>query len=147
MKLEESLPENEEESKIKDTRAIELVRLALKEVPPANVGYKAAELEGGQQDIPRLVTVREVHQTRRAAKSTKSGRASAPPAPGPNASQRHRICSQMADVIRRSGTGVERNTRWKSGSAPGTKDSAEVSQLSGNSANAELAAKERVKAV
>ena len=124
-----------------------LARLALKEVPPANAGYEATELEDGQQDIPRLVLIRQAHQTRRAAKSTKAGRASAPPAPGPTASQRHRICSQMADVIRRSGTGTERNTRWKSGNAPGTKDSTEVSQLSGNSANAELAAKEHVKTV
>ena len=126
---------------------IELARSALKEVSPGNAGYATTELEDGQQDIPRLVAIREVHQTRRAAKSTKAGRASAPPAPGPTASQRHQICSQMANVIRRSGTGTERNTRWKSGNAPGTKDSAEVSQLNGNSANAELAAKERVKMV
>ena len=53
----------------------------------------------------------------------------------------------MADVIRRSGTGLERNIRWISGNAPGTKDPTEMSQLSGNSVNAELAAKERVNAV
>jgi len=54
---------------------------------------------------------------------------------------------QMADVIHRASTGLQREFRWKSGSAPGTKDSAEVSLLKGNSANAELAAGERVKAV
>ena len=53
----------------------------------------------------------------------------------------------MADVIRRSGTGIERGIRWKSGNAPGTRDVVEASQLSGNSANAELAAKQRVNAV
>ena len=146
-KLEESVPGNEEQSKIKDTRAIKSARSALEEVSPGNTGYEAAELKDGQQVIPLLVAIRRVHQTRRAAKSTKAGRASAPPAPGPTASQRHQICSQMADVIRRSGTGTERNARWKSGNAPGTRDSAEVSQLGGNSANAELAAKERVKTV
>lgn len=146
-KLENSIPGNEEQSKIKDARAIKLARSALKEDSPGGVGYGATELEDGQQDLSRLVTIRQVHQTRRAATSTKACRASAPPAPGSTASQRQQICSQMADVIRRSGTGTERNTRWRSGNAPGTKDSAEVLQLSGNSANAELAAKERMKLV
>lgn len=54
--------------------------------------------------------------------------------------------SRLSDG-RHTCTGIERNTRWKSGGAAGTKDSAEVSQLSGKLANAELAAKERVNAV
>ena len=135
------------QSRIEDARVVGLARLALKEVSPRNAGYEATELEDGNQDIPWLVAIGQAHQTRQAAKSTKAGRASAPPAPGPTASQRHQICSQMADVIRRSGTGTERNTRWKSGNAPGTKDTVEVSQLSGNSANTELAAKEHIKMV
>lgn len=112
-------------------------------------GHKTAVIEvGDPQVIPRLVTIRQVHQTRRAAKSTKDCKPSAlPSSVSTTQSQRHQVCSQMADVIRRSGTGIERNTRWKSGSAPGTKDAAEVSQLSGNSANAELAAKERMNEV
>lgn len=38
VKLEESLPEDEEQSKIKETRAIGSVRSALKEVSSANTG-------------------------------------------------------------------------------------------------------------
>ena len=53
----------------------------------------------------------------------------------------------MAVVSRKSDTGLERNTRWISRNAPGTKDPTEVSQLSENSANAESAAKRRVNAV
>ena len=53
----------------------------------------------------------------------------------------------MADAIRKSGTRLERNTQWISGSAPGTKDPTEVSQLSENSANAKSAAKRHVNAV
>ena len=62
-------------------------------------------------------------------------------------SRRKKICIQMADVIRRTGTGLERGLRWKSRGAPGTKDPTEVSPLNGNSANAELAAGGCVKAV
>lgn len=150
-KLEESLPDNTEQSRVKDATAIELVRSVLKKTSLASASsHTVVLLEDDQQDISRLVTIREAHQTRRAARSTKTRKAEAnhptPPAPS-TASQRHQICSQMADVIRRSGTGIERNIRWKSGSAPGTKDPVEVSQLGGNSANAELAAKERVNAV
>ena len=150
-KLEESMPDNEEQSRVKDTTAIELARSVVKKVSSISAGsHITVLLEGGRQDISHLVTIREAHQTRRATKSTKTCRAPPNHAESPipsTAAQRHQICSQMADVIRRSGTGIERNTRWKSGSAPGTKDPAEVSQLSGNSANAELATKERVNAV
>ena len=146
-KLEESLPANEEQSRTKDTATIKLARSAVKEVPPSNTAYKTTVLEGGQQNISRLVTIRRLHQTKRAANSTKSCKIPAPSTPGPVVLQRHQICSQMADVIRRCGTGIERNVRWKSGNTPGTKDSAEVAGLSGNSANAELAAKECVYAV
>ena len=130
---------------------IESTQLALKKVPLTSASPQTAILlEGERQDISQLVTIRRAHQTRRSMKSTKTSKA--PPnnlallTPS-TTSQRHQICSQMADVIRRSGTGIERNIRWKSGNAPGTKDPTEVSQLSGNSANAELAAKERVNAV
>lgn len=150
-KLEESLPNNEEQSRIKDVAAVGLAQSVLKKDSPTSAGsHVALLLEGEQQNISHLVTIREVHQTKRAAKSTKTCRALPNHAESPTpstAAQRHQICSQMADVIRRSGTGIERNVRWKSGNAPGTKDPAEVSQLSGNSANAELAAKERVNAV
>ena len=151
VKLEESVPDDEERSRVEDVEALESSRLVLTKVPPASTGSQTAILlEGAKQDISRLVTIREAHQTKRAAKSTKTSKVppnhQAPSIPS-TVSQRHQICSQMADVIRRSGTGTERNVRWKSGNAPGAKDPAEVSQLSGNSANAELAAKERVNAV
>ena len=55
------------------------------------------------------------------------------------ATKQQKLCEQKADVMRRSGTGMERGTHWKS--APGTLDSTEASQLSGNSANAETVAK------
>lgn len=150
-KLGESLLDNEEQSRIEDMAAIALTRSVVKKAPPTSTGSQAMALFGGErQDISRLVAIREAHQTRRAAKSTKSCKTQldnpVPPPPSA-ASQRQKICSQMADVIRRSGTGLERNIRWISGSAPSTKDPTEVSQLSGNSANSELAAKERVNAV
>ena len=150
-KLEEHLPNDEERSRTKDTATLESTQLALKKIPPTSTGPQTPILlEGEQYDISQLVTIRRVHQTKRATKSTKNSKVpSHHPAPSASSttSQRHQICSQMADVIRRSGTGIERNIRWKSGNAPGTKDAAEVLQLSGNSANAELAAKRRVNAV
>ena len=128
--------------------AVGAVRSSPKEASSTSTGFETTPaLEGGQPDISQFATIRRVHQTRRAAKSTRSSKASEPLAPSSVLSQRHKVCTQMADVIRRSSTGVERGVRWKSGSAPGTKDSSEVLQLSGNSANAELAAKERVNAV
>lgn len=59
--------------------------------------------------------------------------------------KRQKLCEQMVDVIQRSGTGLERCTHWKS--APGTLDPSGVSKLSGNSANAEVVAKDRVNTV
>ena len=131
--------------------AVKSARSTLKNAPSTSTESRLATLiEDGQQDLSQLATIRAAHQTRRAAKSTRTYNTQADnstlPVPS-TTSQRHQICSQMADVIRRSGTGLERNTRWTSGSAPGTKDPAEVLQLTGNSANAELAAKERVSAV
>lgn len=89
----------------------------------------------------------EPQRARRIPKFHRTIRHHPAPSASSTTSQRHQICSQMADVIPRSGTGIKRNIRWKSGNAPGTKDAAEVLQLSGNSANAELAAKRRVNAV
>jgi len=96
----------------------------------------------------QLVQIRRVHQTKRAAKSVHPGteRLNEPEEPTAG-SERRKICMQMADVIRRTGTGLERGLRWKSGGAPGTKDPNKAALLNGNSANAELAAGERVKAV
>jgi hypothetical protein len=104
-----------------------------------------APFKAGGVDPSQLVQIRRTHQTKRATKSVRPGaKGSEEPTAG---SQRRKICMQMADVIRRTGTGLERGSRWKSGGAPGTKDPTEVSLLKGNSANAELAAGERVKLV
>jgi len=53
----------------------------------------------------------------------------------------------MAEVVRRAGSGLERDARWRSGAAPGTRSAAEMLGLTGNSANAEVAVKERVNIV
>jgi hypothetical protein len=56
-------------------------------------------------------------------------------------SDRQRLHAQMAEVVRRAGTSVERNTRWRSQTAPGTRGPDELLHLTGNSANAEVVAK------
>ena len=53
----------------------------------------------------------------------------------------------MVEVIRRAGTGLERDACWRSQTAPGTQGPDEMLLLTGNSANAEIAAKERVNTV
>ena len=106
----------------------------------------------GCDTLERLVELRFLHQTQRAAKSVRSrgetktqGPQDGRPTETSAAAKRQKLCVQMADVIRRSGTGLERCTRWRS--APGTMDPSEVSELKGNSANAEAVAKDQVKAV
>ena len=112
-------------------------------LPSASVGCNTVE---------RLVGLRSVHQTQRAAKSVRSrgeprtARAQdAKPTTNSTAAERQKLCEQMADVLRRAGTGLERCARWRS--APGTLEPSEASQLNGNSANAEAAAKDRVNSV
>ena len=108
---------------------------------------------GGCDTLERLVELRRLHQTQRAAKSVRSRGEpktqkqhwNAELAVTPAAAERQKLCAQMADVIRRSGTGLERCARWRS--APGTMDPSEESKLKGNSANAEVVAKDRVKTV
>ena len=106
----------------------------------------------GCDTLERLVELRSLHQTRRAAHSVRSRHGSGTREPQdaqdvatPVAIKRQKLCAQMADVLRRSSTGLERSTRWRS--APGTMDPDGVSELNGNSANAEVVAKNRVKAV
>lgn len=101
--------------------------------------------------LERLVELRFLHQTQRAANSVRSRGEQKTQGPQDaqaavtTAAKRQSLCAQMADVIRRSGTGLERCARWRS--APGTMNPSEVSELSGNSANAETVAKDRVRAV
>ena len=102
-----------------------------------------------QSDLSQLVAVRQTHQTKRAANSvkTRANPQDATPDQPLGPTDRQRLCAQMADVIRRVGSGLERGTRWKSGTAPGTRTPMEVQTLAGNSANAELAARQRVDTV
>lgn len=102
-----------------------------------------------QSDLSRLVVVRQAHQTKRAANSVKThaNPQDATPYQSPKQTDRQRLCAQMVEVIHRAGSGLERNMRWKSGTAPGTRGPEELLTLAGNSANAEVAAKERVNAV
>lgn len=101
-----------------------------------------------QADLSQLVAVRLAHQTKRAAKSVKT-RANPPDATlkPPVQTDRQRLCAQMTEVVRRAGSGLERDARWRSGAAPGTRSAAEMLGLTGNSANGEVAAKERVNIV
>lgn len=101
-------------------------------------------------DLSQLVVARQAHQTKRAANGVKT-RVSPKDVTTSDQPQeqtdRRRLRAQMTDLIRRTGTGLERGVRWKSGTAPGTRSLADVSTLTGNSANAEVVAKERVNKV
>ena len=116
---------------------------------PASTGHRDDNtgfiLTTTPMSLSQLVTVRAAHQTKRAAKSikTRSSPQDSDPKPAER-TERQRLCAQMAEVVRRTGTGLERGVRWTSRTAPGTRSPEEVLTLTGNSANAELAAKERV---
>jgi len=101
----------------------------------------------GCDTLDRLVELHFLHQTRRAANSVRSR--GKPKTQKPQDTQptetsamakRRKLCVQMADVIQRSGTGLERCTRWRL--APGAMDSSEVSKLNRNSGNTEVVAKD-----
>ena len=101
-----------------------------------------------QRNLSQLVAIRLVHQTKRAAGSTKT-RSSPKDLTSEIADQtdRQQLYTQMAEVVRRAGTGLERDARWRSRTAPGTQGPDETLLFTGNSANAEMAAKERVNTV
>ena len=101
-------------------------------------------LTTAQSDLLQLVTTRRTHQTKRAANSVKmhaSPQDSTSPQPAERTDHQS-LCSQMAELIHRTGTGLEWGAQWKSGTAPGTRTAMEVQGLTGNSANAEVVAKE-----
>ena len=102
-----------------------------------------------QSDLLRLVAVRQTHQTKRAAKSVKThaNPQDATPYQPPVQTDRQRLCAQMVEIVHRAGSGLERDVRWKSGTAPGTRGPEEVLTLTRNSANAEVSAKEQVNTV
>ena len=130
-----------------ETQVIEILKKKMKKMNGTVMGASTL-FKAGSVDPLQLVQLRQAHQTRRATKSVRPGTGGHDEAGEPTAgSERRKICMQMADVIRRTGTGLERGLRWKSGGAPGTRNPKEVALLSGNSANAELAASERVKTV
>ena len=131
-----------------EAEAIKVLQKRVKKVNGA-VAKPSQPFKAGRVHLLQLVQIRRVHQTKRAEKSTQpnAGGSSEGPEQPTAGSQRRKICMQMADVIRRAGSGLERGLRWKSGTAPGTKDLTESLLLKGNSANAELAAGECVKTV
>ena len=102
-------------------------------------------------NLSQLVVARQAYQTKRAANGIKtraSPKDSVTTSDQPQEqTDRRRLRAQMTDLIRRTGIGLERDVRWKSGTAPGTGSLADVSALTGNSANAEVVAKERVNKV
>lgn len=101
-----------------------------------------------RRDLSQLVTVRRAHQTNRAARSTKTrSNPHNPVQKNTNQSDHQQLHLQMVEVVNRIGTGLERNARWRSGAAPGTRSQEETLTLTGNSANAEFVAKERVNKV
>ena len=131
-----------------DAAIIQNVQSSIVDIPPKKCRNALSVAPGSCATLERLVELRFSHQTQRAVNSVRSRGESKTQGPRDvqvtttAAAKRQKLCVQMADVIRRSGTGLERCTRWKS--APGTMDPSEVSGLSGNSANAEIAARDRV---
>ena len=131
-----------------DAAIIQDIQSSIADVPPEKCKNALSVAPGGCATLERLVELRFSHQTQRAVNSVRSRGESKTQGPRDTqvttttAAKQQKLCVQMADVIRRSGTGLERSTRWKS--APGTMDASEVSGLSGNSANAEIVARDRV---
>lgn len=132
-----------------DTATIEDVRKTLRaSTQTEGTAVASSILMITRANLSQLVNVRLAHQTKRAANSvkTRSNPQDAVLNP-PVQTDRQRLCAQMAEVVRRAGSGLERDARWRSGTAPGTKGLAEMLTLTGNSANAEVAAKEQVNTV
>ena len=109
-------------------------------------------------DLTILVSIRRSHETQRAKKSVRTQpevqddgneqleqHSNSGKEPGP--SIRQKIFREMTQVLRedqdrRKNTGANRAATWKS-SAPGGRDTADTAILTGNAANAELAAGQR----
>jgi hypothetical protein len=135
-----------------DATAIQTAQSTITNALPRERNPAVSTTPASCDTLERLVKLRLLHQTQRAANSVRSrGEPKTQkaqdglPTETSAIAKRQKLCVQMADVIRRSGTGLERCARWRS--APGTMDPSEVSELKGNSANAEAAAKDRVKTV
>lgn len=135
-----------------DAAAIQATQSTITNAPSQEREPVGPAAPAGCDTLERLVELRLLHQTQRAANSVRSRgepktqkSQDGQPMETSAAAKRQKLCLQMADVIRRSGTGLERCARWRS--APGTMDPSETSELNRNSANAEAVAKDRVKAV
>jgi hypothetical protein len=135
-----------------DAAVIQAAQSNIANASPQECDPAVSAIPVGCDTLERLVELRRLHQTRRAASSVRSRGESKTqesqdgrPTETSAAAKRQKLCAQMADVIRRAGTGLERCARWRA--APGTMDPSEVSELKGNSANAEAVAKDQVKAV
>ena len=96
-----------------------------------------------QENISQLVTIRLANQTKHATKSVKT-RLNPQDFISKTTDQtdHQRLYTQMVEVVRRAGTGLEWDARWRSQTAPGTRGPDEMLLLAGNLANAEIAAKE-----
>jgi hypothetical protein len=105
-------------------------------------------------DLSMLVSIRRAHETQRAKKSVRTqvqddsaGQSMQNSNSGKEPSIRQKIFREMTQVLRedqdrRMNTGANRAATWKS-SAPGGREIADTATLTGNSANAELAAGQR----
>ena len=105
-------------------------------------------------DLTILVSIRCAHETQRAKKSVRmqiqddsNGQPEQHSGNGKEPSIRQKIFREMTQVLRedqdrRKNTGANRAATWKS-FAPGGRDTADTATLTGNAANAELAAGQR----
>ena len=119
---------------------IEGVRSALEGSPKIQVAESFVTVT--RKNLSKLVAVRRAHQTERASKSVKTRANPQDATPTPRVqTDRQQLSAQMAETIRRAGSGLERNARWKCRTTPGTRGLAEILALAGNSANAEVVAK------
>jgi hypothetical protein len=111
-------------------------------------------------DFSALIELRRQHETQRAAEGVRvknrlvEAGTDVETNAGPTKSEmvKKQIKREMNAVLREHsqkaiGTGLERQARWRNSSAPGGRSENEVSALTGNSANAELAAGQRAAAV
>lgn len=109
---------------------------------------KSLILTIAKRNLLQLVAVRQSHQPKCAAKSVKTCSNPQDSTPKPaSQSDRQQLCAQMAEVVRRAGTGLEQDAWWRTKSAPGTQGLDETLTLTGNSANAEVVAKVQVNTV
>ena len=138
------------------TSALIAARLPSLNVFPAEASH-AYDFNGSfhhDLDLTMLVSIRRTHETQRAKKSVRTQvqddsneRLEKHSNSRKEPSIRQKIFREMTQVLqedqdRRKNTGANRAATWKS-SAPGGHDNADTATLTGNAANAELAAGQR----